>query len=52
MNKTNPDKVTIQELKNLEQLCIDRIRADDLYQIRNDAKIRAVNSTQNYEEFK
>lgn len=52
MNKTNPDQVSIQELKNLEQQCIDRIRSDDLYQIRNDAKIRAVNSTKNYEEFK
>ncbi|CAO1419259.1 unnamed protein product [Diamesa serratosioi] len=52
MNKINSDKVTIQELKNLEHQCIERIKSDELYQIRNDAKIRAVNSTKNYDEFK
>lgn len=52
MDKTNLDKVTILELKNLEQQCIERIKCDELYQIRNDAKIRAVNSTKNYDEFK
>lgn len=52
MNQNNSDTVTILELKHLEQQCVERIRSDDLYQIRNDAKIRAVNSTKNYEEFK
>lgn len=46
------DKITVQELKQLEQNCLKGIKSDHLYQIRNDAKLRAVNTSKNYDEFK
>lgn len=46
------DKITEKEIKNLTKECLIKIKSDDLYRIRNDAKLRAVKNTKCYEEFK
>ncbi|XP_004517779.1 coiled-coil domain-containing protein 103 [Ceratitis capitata] len=46
------DKITPEELLKLRANCMERLRAAELYELRNDAKLRAVNTTQTYEEFK
>lgn len=46
------DKITISDILRIEKLCHENVQADDLYSVRNDAKLRAVGSTKNYEEFK
>lgn len=46
------DKITPEELMNLGTECIERLREAKLYELRNDAKLRAVNTTQTYDEFK
>lgn len=46
------DKITEKEIKQLAQECLQKIKSDDLYQIRNDAKLRAINTTKSYDEFK
>lgn len=45
-------KITIEDLKRLQKTCLERIRKDQLYNIRNDAKLRAVYTSQSYDEFK
>lgn len=45
-------KITIKELNQLEKDCLSRIESEHLYNLRNDAKIRAVVQSKNYEEFK
>lgn len=45
-------KITISDILRIEKLCYENVQADDLYSIRNDAKLRAVGSTKSYEEFK
>ncbi|XP_030387703.1 coiled-coil domain-containing protein 103 [Scaptodrosophila lebanonensis] len=44
--------VTAKELLMLRESCMQSIREGELYQLRNDAKLRAVNTTQSYDEFK
>lgn len=46
------DKITVQEIKKLMEECLNKIKSDDLYRVRNDAKLRAVNTTKSYDEFK
>lgn len=46
------DQITQKEIKHLTEECLTKIKSDDLYRIRNDAKLRAVNSTKSYDEFK
>lgn len=50
--KTMNNKITEQEIKHLAMDCLKKIKSDDLYKIRNDAKLRVVNSTKSYNEFK
>jgi len=45
-------KITSEELIRLRESCLQCIRDGELYELRNDAKLRAVYSTQTYEEFK
>lgn len=47
----NP-KITMEELLRLKDECLTKIRAEELYQVRNDAKLRAVYTSQSYDEFK
>jgi len=49
---SNPSEITSEELLRLRDLCLQRLRDDELYYLRNDAKLRAVTNTQSYEEFK
>lgn len=51
MNANIP-KITEKEIEHLLQSCLNQIDADQLYEIRNEAKLRAVYSTQSYDEFK
>ncbi|XP_061397797.1 coiled-coil domain-containing protein 103 [Musca vetustissima] len=53
MFSTNIDeKITAEELQKLSAVCLERIRMGELHSLRNDAKLRAVNNTKSYEEFK
>ncbi|EDV35578.1 uncharacterized protein Dana_GF12401 [Drosophila ananassae] len=45
-------KITSEELIRLRESCLQSIRDGEIYQLRNDAKLRAVYSSQSYEEFK
>lgn len=45
-------RITVEELQRLQESCLERIRKDQLYTIRNDAKLRAVYTSQSYDEFK
>lgn len=45
-------KLTISDLENIQEICLRKIKNDELYEVRNLAKIRAVNSVKSYEEFK
>ncbi|XP_065073331.1 uncharacterized protein LOC135697504 [Ochlerotatus camptorhynchus] len=44
--------LTVAEIKKLEAECLQKIQGDELYQLRNDAKLRAVYAAKNYDEFK
>ncbi|XP_035785628.1 coiled-coil domain-containing protein 103 [Anopheles aquasalis] len=44
--------ITREDIVALEERCLEQIREDNLYSLRNDAKLRAVLSSKNYEEFK
>lgn len=46
------DRITEKEIKQLAKECLSKVESDDLYRIRNDAKLRAVKSTTTYDEFK
>ncbi|XP_050076021.1 coiled-coil domain-containing protein 103 [Anopheles maculipalpis] len=44
--------ITRGDILALEVRCLEQIREDTLYEIRNDAKLRAVLTSKNYDEFK
>jgi Dynein attachment factor N-terminus len=46
------DRITEKEIKQLTEECLNKVKSDNLYMIRNEAKLRAVNSTKSYDEFK
>ncbi|KNC21684.1 hypothetical protein FF38_09795 [Lucilia cuprina] len=45
-------KITAEELQRLQEMCLETLRAGELHNLRNDAKLRAVNNTTSYDEFK
>ncbi|XP_017476795.1 PREDICTED: coiled-coil domain-containing protein 103 [Rhagoletis zephyria] len=45
-------KITPEELLKLRDDCMERLREAKIHELRNDAKLRAVNTTQTYDEFK
>ncbi|XP_036333649.1 coiled-coil domain-containing protein 103 [Rhagoletis pomonella] len=45
-------KITPEELLKLRDDCMERLREAKIYELRNDAKLRAVNTTETYDEFK
>lgn len=51
MNYIN-NKITEKEIMHLQGKCLQQVVAESLYEIRNDAKIRAAYSSQCYDEFK
>uniref|UniRef100_A0AAG5D102 Dynein attachment factor N-terminal domain-containing protein n=1 Tax=Anopheles atroparvus TaxID=41427 RepID=A0AAG5D102_ANOAO len=46
------EKISRDDIVALERRCLEQIQEDVLYAVRNDAKLRAVATTKNYEEFK
>lgn len=48
----NRDTITPADIRRIESMCYEQVRQDDLYHVRNDAKLRAVYTSSNYEEFK
>jgi Dynein attachment factor N-terminus len=46
------DKITKEEILRLERKCLEKIASEELYQLRNDAKMRACTSSKTYDEFK
>ncbi|XP_053672646.1 uncharacterized protein LOC128722974 [Anopheles nili] len=51
-NADQPAWITPEDIIALEALCLEQIRQDILYNVRNEAKLRAVLTTKNYEDFK
>lgn len=49
---TDNNKITIDEIIRLQKYCIENVQKDEIYNIRNDAKLRAVYTSQSYDEFK
>lgn len=45
-------QLTINDILLVEKFCYAKIKAEELYYLQNDAKLRAVTSTKTYEEFK
>lgn len=45
-------KVTVNDILQVQEFCIKNIMEEVTYNLRNDAKIRAVTTTNSYEEFK
>lgn len=50
--RLNRNQITGTDILIVEQFCRDLNRAAQLYDLRNDAKFRAVKSSQTYDEFK
>ncbi|XP_058178272.1 uncharacterized protein LOC131294244 [Anopheles ziemanni] len=44
--------ITRNDILELERRCLEQIREDVLYTVRNDAKLRAALSSKTYEDFK
>lgn len=44
--------LTVADIRHVEHFCYDLVNASTLSQLQNDAKLRAVNSTKTYDEFK
>ncbi|XP_001237172.2 uncharacterized protein LOC4576648 [Anopheles gambiae] len=44
--------ITLEDIITLEARCLEQIREDVLYAVRNDAKLRAVLTSKNYDDFK
>lgn len=51
-NRLNKTRLTIDDIRQVEQFCYQLVKANELSQLKNDAKLRAVNSTKTYDEFK
>ncbi|XP_031618371.1 coiled-coil domain-containing protein 103 [Contarinia nasturtii] len=49
LNKTH---LTADDIRQVEYFCYDLVKISELSKLQNDAKLRAVNSTKTYDEFK
>lgn len=57
MNEThliglNKDTITASDISRLQELFYENVQLEELYKVRNDAKLRAVCSTKTYDDFK
>ncbi|XP_055321324.1 coiled-coil domain-containing protein 103 [Sitodiplosis mosellana] len=50
--RLNKTRLTADDIRQVEHFCYDLVKANTLSQLQNDAKLRAVNSTKTYDEFK
>lgn len=48
----NKKTITSSDISRLEALFYESVQVEELYKVRNDAKLRAVLSTKTYDEFK
>ncbi|XP_055855434.1 coiled-coil domain-containing protein 103 [Episyrphus balteatus] len=44
--------ISVEDLNNLQEECLGRLKNDELHHLRNDAKLRAVYTSKSYDEFK
>ncbi|XP_055601683.1 coiled-coil domain-containing protein 103 [Uranotaenia lowii] len=44
--------LSASDIKKLEIQCLEQVQKDVLYNLQNDAKLRAVHTSKNYDEFK
>lgn len=44
--------LTVDDILRVQKFCLENIQAGELYDLQNDAKLRAVTTTKTYEEFK
>lgn len=51
MNEKNK-LITKEEILRLQETCMENVKAEQLYKLRNEAKLRASTTSQTYEEFK
>lgn len=50
--RLNKNKLTVDDILMVEQYCYGLVREENLYNLQNYAKLRAVTSTKTYDEFK
>lgn len=48
----NKSILTIGDIQRVQAYCCENVKTEELYNLQNDAKLRAVTSTKTYEEFK
>lgn len=48
----NKQRITTEDILKVEHFCRELIKTSELYELRNEAKLRAVKSTKTYDEFK
>lgn len=51
-SRLNKTILSVNDILQVEQYCYDRVKENELYILRNEAKLRAVNCTKTYEEFR
>lgn len=44
--------ITKEEILRLQETCMEKVKEEQLYKLRNEAKLRASTTSQTYEEFK
>ena len=44
--------ITVNDITQLTAYCLLNIHNEEVYYLRNDAKLRAVNTSKSYEEFR
>lgn len=52
LGSLHKDRVTPADIFRVEDMCYAQVDQNDLYNIRNDAKLRAVYTSRSYDEFK
>lgn len=50
--RLNRTRLTADDIRKVENFCYDLVKANTFNKLQNDAKLRAVNSTKTYDEFK
>ncbi len=48
----NRQTITSSDISRLQEIFYEHVQMEELYKVRNDAKLRAVLSTKTYDEFK
>lgn len=48
----NKETITPSDISRLQEIFYENVQLEELYKVRNDAKLRAVLSTKSYDEFK